>query len=176
LAGISLLAYVQVGVYAVRTKDKPSPARYWFLPVTLVTFGLVGAAVAAMGIGSLWEDGPAVQSVMPAVLGSGAVPLAYTMLRFRRRSHPTPMDWWCKHMECMLVSGIIFHTALAITISIRLLNQGLLDGPAAMVPWVLPTLIGVPVTFVWILLYKMRFAPGKREYAAPGTSSAGDGG
>ena len=166
LAGISLLAYIQVGVYAVRTRDKPNPAGYWVLLLTLVTFSLVGVGVAVVGIRSLTDDGPAVHNLMPAVLGSGAVPLAFMMLRFVRRSRPRHRDWWCKHMECMLVSGIIFHTALAITISIRLLHQGLLSGPQGLIPWVLPTVIGVPVTFAWILYYKRRF-----RSTAPGTSA-----
>ena len=89
------------------------------------------------------------------------------MLKFVRRSRPTHMDWWYKHMQCMLVSGIIFHTALAITISIRLVHQGLLDGPAALIPWVLPTAVGVPVIFVWILSYMRKFGPGPYKHAEP---------
>lgn len=173
LAGMSLLAYIQIGVYAVKTKDRPSPAGHRVLPLTLVTFGLVGAGVAIMGISGLREDGPAIYNVMPAILGLGAVPLAYTMLRFFRRPRPAHMDWWYKHMECMLVSGIIFHTALAITVSIRLLHQELLDGPVAMIPWVLPTVIGVPVTFVWILLYQRKFGPGVLPPAEPVPAAEG---
>jgi hypothetical protein len=116
-----------------------------------------------MGMSSLLEAGPAIGNLVPAVLGLGAIPLAYTMFKFFRRSRPTHMDWLYKHMECMLVSGIIFHTALAITVSIRLLYQGLLSGPAGLIPWVLPTVIGVPVTFAWILRYKMKFGLGGRE-------------
>jgi hypothetical protein len=168
LAGVSLLAYVQVGVYAVRTKATLRPGGNWLLLLTVGVLGLAGGGAAAMGISGLLGSGPAIQNVMPLFLGLVAVPLAFTMLRFVRRSHPAHMDWWCKHMECMLVSGIIFHTALAITVSNRLLQQGLLSGPAALVPWVLPTVIGVPVTFVWVLRHKMRFGPGEREQAAPG--------
>lgn len=160
LAGLSLLAYIQVGVYAVRTKDRTSPTDRWILLFTLGTFGLVGATVAAMGVSSFLEDGPAIHNTMPAALGLVALPVVYTMLKFVRRSRPTHMDWWYKHMECMLVSGIIFHTALAITLSIRLVHQGLLDGPAALIPWVLPTAVGVPIIFVWIIRYKIKFGPG----------------
>jgi hypothetical protein len=170
LAGLSLLAYIQIGVYAAKTKDRPSPAGYRILRLAVVTFGLGGAGVAAMGITSLREDGPAIHNLMPAVSGLGAVPLAYAMQRFFRRTRPRPMDWWYKHMECMLVSGIIFHTALAITMSIRLLHQGLLNGPAALIPWVLPTIIGVPITFVWIFYYKRRFGSAQRKSAEPYTA------
>ena len=167
LAGLSLLAYIQVGVYAVKTKDRPSPTGRRILPLTLVTFGLVGAGVAAMGVAGFLEAGPAIHNTMPAVLGLVAVPVVYTMLKFVRRSRPTHMDWWYKHMECMLVAGIIFHTALAITVSTRLMHQGLLDGPAAMIPWVLPTAVGVPVIFAWILRYKIKFGPGGCTHAEP---------
>jgi hypothetical protein len=167
LAGVSLLAYIQVGVYAVRTKAKPRSGGNWLLLLSVGVLGLAGAGAAALGISGIVGTGPAIQNVMPSFLGLVAVPLAYTMLRFVRRSRPAHMDWWYKHMECMLVSGIIFHTALAITVSNRLLQQGLLSGPAALVPWVLPTVIGVPVTFVWILRHKMRFGPGGREQAEP---------
>jgi hypothetical protein len=167
LAGVSLLAYVQVGVYAVRTKAKPRPGGNWILLLTVAVLGLVGAGTAAMGISGILGFGPAIQNVMPSFLGLVAVPLAYTMLRFVRRSRPAYMDWWYKHMECMLVSGIIFHTALAITVSTRLVHQGLLDGPAALIPWVLPTAVGVPVTIVWILYYKRRFGSAQRQSAEP---------
>jgi hypothetical protein len=165
LAGISLLAYIQVGVSAVRTKAKPRSGGNWILLLTVGLLGLAGAGVAAMGISGLLGSGPEIRNVMPSFLGLVAVPLAYTMLRFVRRSRPAYMDWWYKHMECMLVSGIIFHTAFAITVSNRFLQQGLLSGPAALVPWVLPTAIGVPVTFVWILRHKMRFGSSVREQA-----------
>lgn len=166
LAGVSLLAYVQVGVYAVRTKAKPSGGNGLLL-LTIGVLGLAGAGVAAMGISGLLASGLEIQNVMPSFLGLVAVPLAFTMLRFVRRSRPAHMDWWYKHMECMLVSGIIFHTALAITVSNRLLQQGLLSGPAALIPWVLPTVIGVPVTFVWILRHKMRFGSSGQKQFAP---------
>jgi hypothetical protein len=175
LAGISLLAYVQVGVYAVRTKAKPRPGGNWLFLLTVGVLGVAGAGAAAMGVSGLLDSGPAIQNVMPLFLGLVAVPLTFTMLRFVRRSRPAHMDWWYKHMECMLVSGIIFHTALAITVSNRLLQQGLLSGPAALVPWVLPTVIGVPVTFVWILRHKLKFGSGGLEQAEPGAAADGGG-
>ena len=174
LAGLSLLAYIQVGVYAVKTKNRPRPVGNRTLLLTLVTFGLVGGGVAARGISRLLAVGPAIHSVMPLVLGLVAVPLVYTMLKFVWRLRPAHMDWWYKHMECMLVSGIIFHTALAITVSQRLMHQELLRGALALVPWLLPTVIGVPVTCVWILRYKFKFGPGGREHAEP--IAAADGG
>jgi len=174
LAGVSLLAYIQVGVYAIKTKGTRRPAGNCILLLTLAALGLMGACVAAIGVSSLVEVGPAIHNTMPAVLGLVAVPLAYTMLKFVRRSRATHMDWWYKHMECMLVSGIIFHTALAITVSNRLLQQGLLDGPAALIPWVLPTVIGVPVTFAWILRYKMKVGPRGWEHGEP--AAVADGG
>jgi hypothetical protein len=157
LAGIGLLAYIQVGVYAVKTKDGPLVGGKWMLKLSLVTFGIMGAGTAAFGIASISPGaGPGINSLMPAILGIVAMPLAYGKVKFVRRSRPTYMDWWYQHMECMLVSGISFHTALAITVSIRLMHQGLLDGPAARIPWVLPTVVGAPATWFWIRHYQIK--------------------
>ena len=52
-----------------------------------------------------------------------------------------------KHLECMIGCGIAFHTAALITIVNSVLKLQL-PGALNLVPWLLPTVIGVPAIIV----------------------------
>jgi hypothetical protein len=59
-------------------------------------------------------------------------------------------------MECMLGAGIGFHTAFFV-FGFSRISGVQLPGIAALIPWVLPSLIGIPATTLWIRYYKKRF-------------------
>ncbi len=68
--------------------------------------------------------------------------------------NPERVPWLHKHLEAMIGCGIAFHTAALVTIFSRVLELHL-AGPLALLPWLLPTLIGLPA----IHLAKRRYAP-----------------
>ncbi len=64
--------------------------------------------------------------------------------------------WMYEHLGAMLGCGIAFHTAFAVFGSSRLFELSL-PGLWQVLPWILPTLIGVPATIIWTRIYKRRF-------------------
>ena len=69
-------------------------------------------------------------------------------LGFARKPYPSPMAWWYEHMNSMLGGGVAFHTAFFVLGAGRLFGISM-DGPWAVVPWLLPTIVGVPVSAIW---------------------------
>ncbi len=64
--------------------------------------------------------------------------------------------WMYEHLGAMFGAGIAFHTAFAVFGSSRLFELSL-PGFWQVLPWILPTLIGVPATIIWTNIYKRRF-------------------
>ena len=93
---------------------------------------------------------------LPVLLGIVGCCDALGNLKFIRNPSPTPMAWWYKHMECMLGTGIGFYTAFSVFGLTRLYGLQL-SGWTQLVPWLLPTLIGVPAVHLWTRSYKKRF-------------------
>jgi hypothetical protein len=88
--------------------------------------------------------------------------IGFGNLQFARRPYPTPMAWWYEHMGSMLGGGIAFHTAFLVLGAGRLFGFQL-DGPKAIVLWLLPTLVGVPATGIWTTYYRRRFREGSER-------------
>ncbi|WP_395374005.1 hypothetical protein [Marinicella sp. W31] len=65
--------------------------------------------------------------------------------------------WFYEHMGSILGTGIAFHTAFAVFGASRLFDLGL-SGFAAVIPWITPTLIGIPAIFLWTRHYRKKFA------------------
>jgi hypothetical protein len=136
------------GVRVLATRRSPERLRTPFH--TLVHAASIAASVAMVALGAL--KGQTVFLFMSPIgflLGAGG-------LMFARRPYPTPMAWWYEHMGSMLGGGIAFHTAFLVLGAGRLLGLRL-DGMAAVVPWLLPTLIGLPATAIWTAYYRRKF-------------------
>ena len=56
----------------------------------------------------------------------------------------------------MIGGGIAFHTAFAVFGMNQLFNLGL-SGWLAVVPWILPAMIGIPATALWTRHYQRKF-------------------
>ena len=65
--------------------------------------------------------------------------------------------WFYEHMGSILGTGIAFHTAFAVFGASRLFDLGL-SGFAAVIPWIAPTVIGVPAIAIWTRHYRKKFA------------------
>lgn len=77
-------------------------------------------------------------------------------LGFMNLQRPSPRAWFYEHMGAMLGAGIAFHTAFAVFGMTRLFDIGI-SGWVAVIPWVLPAIVGVPATAIWTRYYRRRF-------------------
>ena len=69
------------------------------------------------------------------------------------------MSWLYSHLGSMLGGGIAFHTAFAV-FGIQRLIAYELPGALTVLPWLLPTIVGVPAIIAWTRHYQRRFSPG----------------
>lgn len=72
--------------------------------------------------------------------------------------------WLYEHLGSMLGAGIAFHTAFAV-FGMNGLFDLKLSGPLRILPWIAPTLIGIPAITLWQHTYKKNF--GALKTAAP---------
>ena len=64
--------------------------------------------------------------------------------------------WMYEHIGAMLGSGIAFHTAFAVFGSAQLIDINL-AGWLQVVPWIAPTIIGIPAILLWTRHYQRKF-------------------
>ena len=65
----------------------------------------------------------------------------------------------------MLGGGVAVHTAFLVLGAGRMFGIAL-DGPAAIVPWLLPTVVGVPASAIWVSYYRRKFNEAEPRAAA----------
>ena len=63
-------------------------------------------------------------------------------------------------MGAILGGGIAFHTAFLVLGAGRLIGLRF-DGLAGVIPWILPSLIGIPASEIWVRYYKRKFNEGE---------------
>jgi hypothetical protein len=149
-----LITFVPVyhGVRVLATRSAPERLRTAFH--TAINIIVIAAAAGMIALAAIMRQPVfAALSVIGFLIGSGN-------LRFARRSYPTPMAWWYEHMQSMLGGGIAFHTAFLVLGAGRLFGVSL-EGPLALVPWLLPTVVGVPATSIWVGYYRRKFDEGR---------------
>lgn len=136
------------GVRVLETRGAPERLRTPFH--TALHVGMIAAAAGMIVLG-LWSRQPVFAALSPIgfLTGTGN-------LRYARRPLPTRMAWWYEHMGAMLGGGIAFHTAFMVLGAGRLLGFQL-TGFAAVIPWVVPSIIGIPATAVWVRYYQRKF-------------------
>lgn len=122
---------------------------------------VVGAGLFAFAAAWWWSRGWSPLIGVPLFLGGIGFYAAADEARFLANPAVTPMNWWYKHMEYMLTCGIAFHTAFLVFGLTRVAPDAL-SGYWQLVPWLLPTAVGVPATSVWVGCYRRKF----RETAA----------
>lgn len=110
---------------------------------------------------------PANKYWVPVVLGAFGLFAVHDDLGYILRPRASRMAWWYKHMENMLGVGIAFHTAFLVFGASRLLAYQL-PGPLQLLPWLLPSMIGIPAMMAWVRVYKRRFG----ELPAAGEANA----
>lgn len=148
LAYLVLITFTPVhhGVRVLATRHEPTRLRTSFHTALNVT--TIASAAALVGLGLFFRQ-PIFVALSPIgfLIGVGG-------LQFARRPYPTRMAWWYEHMGSMLGGGIAFHTAFLVLGMGRFLH---LDGLAAVIPWILPTVVGIPASATWTRYYRRKF-------------------
>jgi hypothetical protein len=145
---IITFAPVHHGVRVLETRGEPARLRTPFH--TALNAGAIVAALAMIAL-AVFTGQPVFAALSPIgiLVGLGN-------LGFARRPCESPMSWWYEHMGSMLGGGIAFHTAFLVIGAGRFLGAHLTGG-AAVIPWVLPSIIGIPATRIWIAYYRRKF-------------------
>ena len=151
--GVATFATVRHAIRVVETRKSPERLR---TPVheALAWASIAGSvAVIAFALAVRSDVSPILLGLSPVglVTGSG-------MLRLMRRPRARRMGWFYSHLGSMLGGGIAFHTAFAVFGAQRLWAYDL-AGPLAVVPWLLPTALGIPAIILWTRYYRRKFEP-----------------
>ena len=149
--GVVTFVMVRQGLRVLATRRTPEKLR------TPVHEALVWASmsssviVVAFGLAA-WSD------VSPILLGMSPIGLftGRRMLRLMRDPGGERMGWFYSHLASMLGGGIAFHTAFLVFGAQRLWAYEI-EGPLAIVTWILPTVVGVPAIVIWTRRYRRRF-------------------
>ena len=156
LLAIFLLQNVETGLRVLRTRRQPEQYAGLRLRSVHGLQALVSAAVLLFGAYHLMRGrGP--MFWIPVGLGFLGLQDFRENRRFLANPRPTPMAWWYKHMDCMLGSGIAFHTAFLVFGARSLFGGSLIEGSWSFLPWVLPTAVGLPAVHFWTRYYKRKF-------------------
>jgi len=182
--GLAVLVGTYFGVRVVRTRRDHSELRRGILIpgelllalwcVGMTAFGVYSLVLCATGR-HLLPAGAAPRFLIPILLGLWGLNGVASELKYILRPRPTPMAWWYQHMGAMLGAGIAFHTAFLVFGSARLFGLQL-SGPWQVVPWLLPSAIGIPATVLWVRYYKRRFREDQPNNSATVTVTPGSDG
>ena len=160
--GVVTFAMVRQAMRVVATRRAPAKLR---TPAhEALAWASVAGSVVVVGFGvAAWSD------ASPILLGMSPIGLftGRSMLRIMRDPEGEHMGWFYSHLGSMLGSGIAFHTAFVVFGAQRFWAYEI-AGPLAVLPWILPTVIGIPTIILWTRHYRRRFArPWARRPQAP---------
>jgi len=136
---------VSVGVRVLRLKDRTGVHTHpWDLGLSAV-LTLTSIAMAVYGIATS-------RALFAAFSGIGLVS-GVQGLWYWLRPPTGRMHWWLRHMSAMLGACIAATTAF-------LVNNAATMGfsRSALIVWLAPSIIGTPLTAIWIAYYRRRFA------------------
>ena len=151
--GVMTFATVRQAVRVVETRRTPEKLRTPFHE-GLAWASIAGSVTVVVYALAVWSE------LSPILLGLSPIGL-FTgpgMLRLMRNPGARDRGWFYSHLGSMLGGGIAFHTAFIVTGAQRMIGYEI-DGPFAIVPWILPTVIGIPAIIVWTRYYRSKFAP-----------------
>ncbi len=139
--GATTFALVRQGIRVVATRKAPEALR---TPAhETLGWASIGSSVTVIVFAlAAWSRlSPILLAMSPIGLFTGL-----GMLRLMRKPGAEHMGWFYSHLGSMLGGGIAFHTAFVV-FGVQRLWAYELAGPLAVVPWILPTAIGVPAIY-----------------------------
>ncbi len=149
LGSITLVPVVH-GWRVARTRRDPGVLRagwyraFLFLPMLFAIVDVVTALKLQTGLRTLL-----------LALSPIGVFLTISASRYVGAPKSPPRRWFYEHLASMIAGGIAAHTAGAVFVSSLLEIR--LEGASMLVPWLLPTAIGVPAIFIVTARYKRKF-------------------
>lgn len=153
LGYLTLVTFVIVrhGMQVLRYKGRPAEL------ATLAGRGLAWASIVASALIILFAMlvQPGNQILLYALSPIGFFS-GHGMLRYMRGGIPSPRGWLYEHLGAMLGAGIAFHTAFAVFGANRLFDFEL-SGWVSVIPWILPSVVGIPATVIWTRHYRRKF-------------------
>ncbi|MBA3887084.1 MAG: hypothetical protein H0X67_15345 [Acidobacteria bacterium] len=136
------------GVRVLQTRQAPHQLRTPFH--TAINVVAIAMSFVLLGFG-IWMRQPVFMALSPIGVLAG-----WGHLQFARRPYPSRMAWWYEHMGSMMGGGVAFHTAFMVLGAGRLLGIST-DGTWAVLPWLMPTIIGIPAGTIWVRYYRRKF-------------------
>lgn len=154
---MSVLVGVQLGISIVRAKNNHLRLKRFTLIAPQAVMILVSLALGIFGSINLiqgfagihiLEKQQTTKYLVPVVLALVFGGSAIGELRYILGASKSADAWLIKHMEIMLSIGIAFYTAFFVFGASRLLPIQL-PGAWALLPWLIPSLIGMPAIEIW---------------------------
>ena len=150
--GVVTFANVRHGIRVLATRRAPESLRTPFHMGLAWACLVCSAGVVVLAV-AVWSDSsPILLGLSPVGILTGS-----NLLRYMRSRGAQPMGWLYSHLGSMLGGGIAFHTAFAV-VGVQRVIAFELPGALTIVPWLLPTVVGVPAIIVWTRLYRRRFS------------------
>ncbi|MEM1180747.1 MAG: hypothetical protein AAGM22_20545 [Acidobacteriota bacterium] len=159
LASLAFLAYLAWVTFAMlryslgvlNTKKDPTQLDtpgWRFLAYSTIAASAAIIAYAAL-IPSPWSI--ILYALSPIGFGTGFPMLYYMAGRIESKK-----AWFYEHLSATLAAGIAFHTAFAVFGASRLFGVPS-DGLLRVLPWILPSVVGIPGLVLWKRHYQRKF-------------------
>lgn len=157
--GIATFAAVRQSMRAVQTRARPETLRTP-MHLALAWTSIGGSLLVILFAATYWSDASTILlALSPVGILTGA-----RMLNLMRNPGAEHMGWFYSHMGSMLGGGIAFHTAFAVFGLQRVWDYSF-AGALGVLPWILPTLIGVPGIVLSTRYYRRKFGRGPASTA-----------
>lgn len=151
-AFVFFLGYLAIVTFTILEKGRsairfhgPSPGARAVFAYGRAIFALA-ASIALIAYALAYR--PSIAIILFALSPLGVLIFIETMT-FQRVGNTYPQRWIIEHLDGMLGAGIAFHTAFFVFGAKSFFNPLLGGSPLQLLPWILPTIIGVPAGIIW---------------------------
>ena len=155
---LSLLTFASVrhGVRVIATRQQPETIKTPFHQGLAIAVIIASLLLSAIG---LRYDALLLLAFGPLGILSGL-----SILRYIGSANSRHMGWFYEHLGAMIGSGIAFHTAFAVFGARRLFGLPE-EGFIAIIPWLLPAVVGTLANTLLERSYRRRFAKAEQAFA-----------
>ena len=152
LSAVLFLGYLGLITFAILEKGRSAIRFRGPSPGSRAVFAYVRAAIALAASLALIAYALAFRpsnAILLFALSPLGILIFLETLNFQRAGNSYPQRWVIEHMDGMLGAGIAFHTAFFVFGASSFFNPLLGGTPLQLLPWILPTVIGVPAGAIW---------------------------
>ncbi|MFK7954994.1 MAG: hypothetical protein AB8B96_02770 [Lysobacterales bacterium] len=154
LGYLSLVTFLSVhhGFGVLRFKGQPNAMSSPLRMGLAISAMVASAGVIAFAL--IFKPGNAIVLLALSPIG---ILGGWGIINYLRSTDLSPKEWMYEHIGSMLGGGIAFHTAFMVFGANRLMDLGL-SGWQQVIPWVLPSIIGIPASILWTRHYRLKFS------------------